>query len=719
MSSTRRPSADRRGAAAVARSGKGGASAAQAATRRAKGAGASRGTPSPAKKAAPRPATSRLTAPWLDPATLAAVLDAAPVRIAVMDRRRRHIYVNAEMCAFLGLPREKIIGTTVADMLGRATARRIAPLGHRALAGETHRWQGWIQYLDHRDPTAPPRRRYVDRIYAPVLGPRGKVSAYMVITRDLTEAKERQEELERRGRQFEEILDAIPARICLVGRDFRYRFVNREFCEFAGRKPEEIIGLTTEELVGPDVKRRLDPLAHRALAGETVRAEGWIQYRRSGPKYINWIFAPKRADDGSIEGFAVFMRDLTELKSREEELARRTAQLETILSSIGDGVNIIDPEGRLILCNKGFLDLYGFPAELGRPGTPVEAFVRDRLARGIYSGHDRRDASFETIVAERVARILGAADSVEEDLRSDGVCLEIRRRRLPDGCLVSTYTDITARHEAERARRAQRDALRRAEQLSTTASLLAGLAHEINNPLAVVAAQALLLAEEAEGTPLAARAEAVRDAAQRCGRIVASLMASARRRAHRRDRLDLAEAVRAGLDLVGYGLRAAGITLELDLPDDLPELRGDPDQIAHVVANLVTNAQHALEGIGRPGAMEAGDDAADLAPSAVRRLVVSARRVAGAVELRVADNGPGVPPELRERIFDPFFTTKPDGVGTGVGLALCRAVAGTHGGSMRAEETPGGGATFVLSLPAPGVQPAEMKRAAPEPVANG
>ncbi|GGG19704.1 hypothetical protein GCM10010964_04900 [Caldovatus sediminis] len=704
MSSTRRPSADRRAAAGR----KGGEPSRRGASRAASPAPAARrGGGGPARLA---------PLPRFDPGTLAAVLDAAPVRIAVMDRRRRHIYVNAEMCAFLGLPREEIIGTTVADMLGRATARRIAPLGRRALAGETHRWQGWIQYLDRRDPAAPPRRRFVDRIYAPVLGPRGTIGAYMVITRDLTEAKERQEELERRGRQLEEILDAIPARICLVGRDFRYRFVNREFAEFAGRRAEEIIGLTTEELVGPEVKRRLDPLAHRALAGETVKEEGWIRYRRSGPKYITWVFAPKRADDGSIEGFAVFMRDLTELKAREEELARRTTQLETILSSIGDGVSIVDPEGRLILCNRGFLDLFGFPAEFARPGTPIEAFVRHRLARGILSGHDRRGADLETLVAERVARLLGATDSVEEDLRSDGVCLEIRRRRLPDGCLVSTYTDVTARHEAERARRAQRDALRRAEQLSTTASLLAGVAHEINNPLAVVAAQALLLAEEAEGTPLAARAEAVREAAQRCGRIVASLMASARRRAQRRERLDLAQAVRAGLDLAGYGLDAAGIALALDLPEDLPELRGDPDQIAHVVANLVANAQHALEGIGGQGAAAAAG-AGGTAPDRPRRLAISARRVAGAIELRVADNGPGIPPELRERVFDPFFTTKPDGVGTGVGLALCRAVAGTHGGAMRAEETPGGGATFVLSLPAPDPAPAAARRRAPpEPV---
>jgi signal transduction histidine kinase len=84
-----------------------------------------------------------------------------------------------------------------------------------------------------------------------------------------------------------------------------------------------------------------------------------------------------------------------------------------------------------------------------------------------------------------------------------------------------------------------------------------------------------------------------------------------------------------------------------------------------------------------------------------RRLALAAAHLEDALELRVADNGPGIPVALRERVFAPFFTTKPDGVGTGVGLALCRAVARAHGGSIRAETTPGGGATFVVRLPLP------------------
>jgi two-component system NtrC family sensor kinase len=146
----------------------------------------------------------------------------------------------------------------------------------------------------------------------------------------------------------------------------------------------------------------------------------------------------------------------------------------------------------------------------------------------------------------------------------------------------------------------------------------------------------------------------------------------------------LARAVAAGLDLAGYGLRAAGIALEQRVPRDLPRLRGDPDQIAHWWRTWSPTRRAALDGAPPP-----------------RRLALTAARLEDALELRVADNGPGIPEALRERVFAPFFTTKPDGVGTGVGLALCRAVVGAHGGSIRAETTPGGGATLVVRLPLP------------------
>lgn len=489
-----------------------------------------------------------------------------------------------------------------------------------------------------------------------------------------------------------DVLDAAPARVCVVSRERRYLYVNREFAEFAGRPVEEILGMTTVELIGPELAEKLTPISDRALAGETVNFEGWIDYRRNARRYIAYTFAPFGAPSGTPSGegqglhpaFVNYMRDLTDLKRREEAAAAQRGHLRAILEGIADGVNIVGPDARLVLANRGFLRMYGFPDHLGEPGTPIADFVRERIRRSDFYNHEDPTRAEEELIVTRVAQIMTAPVGRFEETRPDGRCIEVRRDRLSDGTLVNTYIDITARREAERASRASRDALRRNERLSAIASLLAGVAHEINNPLAVVAAQSLLLAEEAEGTPLAERAEKVRMAAERCGRIVASLLASARQKPPRREPVDLARAVETGLDVTVEAARAAGIELQVDLARDLPPLSGDADQIAHLVGNLVGNARAALattEDATRP-----------------RRIAVTLRQEGGQAVLRVADNGPGVPKGLRERVFDPFFTTKPDGEGTGVGLALCRTIAKAHGGSIVVEETEGGGATFVVRL---------------------
>jgi two-component system NtrC family sensor kinase len=492
------------------------------------------------------------------------------------------------------------------------------------------------------------------------------------------------------------VLDAAPARVCVVSRARRYLYVNRDFAAFAGRPAEAILGMTTEELVGPALAERMRPVSDRALAGETVRFEDWIRYRSGALRYISYTLVPFGTPQGGLApAFINYMRDLTDLKRREEEAAAQRAQLRAILEGIADGVNILAPDARLVLCNPGFLRMYGFPEHLAMPGTPLADFVRTRLRRGEFLPREDPRLGEDALVAARVAQIMSAPCGRFEEVRPDGRCIEVRRDRLPDGTRVNTYSDVTAHREAERARRAGHDALRRAERFSAIASLLAGVAHEINNPLAVVAAQSLLLAEEAEGTPLAERADKVRAAAERCGRIVASLLASARQRPPRRAPVDLAAAVETGIDLASAAVHAARIALRADLARDLPILQGDADQVAHLVGTLIGNARAAIAGMAEP-------------PTAPR-IVLSLAREGNNAILRVADNGPGVPEALRQRIFDPFFTTKPNGEGTGVGLALCRTIARAHGGTIEVEQTPGGGATFVVSLPLP----APARRSAP------
>jgi signal transduction histidine kinase/CheY-like chemotaxis protein len=252
-----------------------------------------------------------------------------------------------------------------------------------------------------------------------------------------------------------------------------------------------------------------------------------------------------------------------------------------------------------------------------------------------------------------------------------------------------------ARAGAELAR--SREQLHQAEKLSALGSLLAGVSHELNNPLTIVTTQASLLEEETEGTPLAARAEKVRRAAERCSRIVQTFLAMARQKRPERRSVDAVEVARAALELTDYSLRTTGIEVSFEAAPALPPISADPDQLHQVLVNLIVNAQHALQ-------EHAG----------ARRLTVrvAAGETADEVRMEVVDSGPGIPDSLRRRIFEPFFTTKPQGVGTGVGLSFSLGLIEAHGGRLELVDAPGGGACFRITL---GAAP-EEEAAPPEAV---
>jgi two-component system NtrC family sensor kinase len=488
--------------------------------------------------------------------------------------------------------------------------------------------------------------------------------------------------------QIRALLDSSLSRMAYMDRSRRHRYVNQEYAAFMGVRPQDLIGRTVAEVIGPDASDSTQPMAERALAGETVRWEGWLNYANGVRSYVDRVYRPVMGAHRVVVGYFVIVRDLTALKQREEELARRTETLEAILAHMAEGVNIVSTDGRVVLANDGFLAMYGFPARFGTSGTPLAAFVRHRLLSGGHYASEDRTEALDTLVAKRVAALLAVGEETFEESHANGRIVEVRRRRLPDGGLISTYTDITARANAEAEVRSQRDKLRHAERLSALGSLLAGVAHELNNPLSIVVAHASLLEEEAG--PTAARAQKIRNAAERCARIVSTFLDMARRRPARVASVKLAQCVGSALDLVGYSMRTGAIEVSVNLPETLPPLWADADQVVQVLLNLLSNAQHALAEAPSPRRIALVAEAEAALPDGPAGAVVA---------LRVADNGPGIPDALRARVFDPFFTTKPDGKGTGVGLSLCRSIVAAHGGSITVEDTPGGGCTVVLRLP--------------------
>jgi len=239
------------------------------------------------------------------------------------------------------------------------------------------------------------------------------------------------------------------------------------------------------------------------------------------------------------------------------------------------------------------------------------------------------------------------------------------------------------------------------EKLATMGSLLAGVAHELNNPLAVVMGQTHLLREVAHDDALRQRAEKIGSAAERCGRIVKNFLALARQRPPERGDVSLNGVVQEAVELLAYELRTDNIEVVFDLADDLAVLWADAHQLHQVIVNLVANAHQAMRRTAAPRRI---------------RLTTRRDRARARVQLEIADTGPGIPHDIQARIFEPFFTTKPPGQGTGLGLSLCRGIIEEHGGTLGVESEPGHGATFRIELPLL-TRPASAPKAVSQPLA--
>jgi two-component system NtrC family sensor kinase len=232
--------------------------------------------------------------------------------------------------------------------------------------------------------------------------------------------------------------------------------------------------------------------------------------------------------------------------------------------------------------------------------------------------------------------------------------------------------------------RERTEQLLQSEKVATMGSLLAGVAHELNNPLAVVLGQCHLLREKAEDPRTAARAEKISAAADRCRRIVKNFLSLARRQAKERGVVSLNQVVHEAVELLAYELRTDDVDVTLALAEELPELWADGHQLHQVLVNIVANAHQAMRRQSGP-----------------RQISITTRSDPRdhKVQLAITDSGPGIPAEIRAKIFEPFFTTKPPGEGTGLGLSLCRGIIEEHGGAITVESEAGRGTTFVISLP--------------------
>jgi signal transduction histidine kinase/ActR/RegA family two-component response regulator len=235
--------------------------------------------------------------------------------------------------------------------------------------------------------------------------------------------------------------------------------------------------------------------------------------------------------------------------------------------------------------------------------------------------------------------------------------------------------------------------LLQADRLSQLGALVSGVAHELNNPLAAIAAFAEVMKLDARGADTVESAAVIHAEAMRAGRVVQTLLDFARQRPRVSQAVDVKDVAERVVALHRSALRKARIQVTVTIGDDIPAVLGDAQELQQVLLNTVVNAEQAIATTGRPG-----------------RIRIAACHSKNQVILSVEDTGPGIAPAILDRVFELFFTTKGE-AGTGLGLAISQGLVKANGGRMSIDNVAGGGARVGIELPAESTRPA----AAPVP----
>jgi two-component system sensor kinase FixL len=358
-------------------------------------------------------------------------------------------------------------------------------------------------------------------------------------------------------------------------------------------------------------------------------------------------------------------------------------ELRALLDAAVDAIVVIDAAGHIESFNRAAERLFGF--------TAAEALGRNVSMLMPEPDRSAHDGYLKRYLATGEARIIGIGRMVQAQ-RRDGTLfpasLSVGRVAGVDPArFVGFIHDLTAQVAAETEVIQARERLTHVARLSTMGEMAAGLAHEINQPLAAIATYAqacqYLLSQDAAGNT-----DEIRDSlaqinrqALRAGEVIRRLRTFVSNREVRRERVDCNRLLEDLATLARPDSNANGVRLVFDVEEQLPPLMADAVQLQQVLINLLRNAIDATV-----------QDAATR-----REIILRAARVAEGVEFSVRDYGPGVEPRAIDSLFNPFFTTKANG--TGLGLAISRTIVLAHGGKLAYRPAPDGGACFHFTLP--------------------
>ena len=479
---------------------------------------------------------------------------------------------------------------------------------------------------------------------------------YTVILRDITDRKQAEEALRLRVAA----LEAAANSIVMTDVAGNIQWVNSAFTRMTGYTAEEAIGQNPRVLKsGKHEDGFYKRMWQTVLSGSTWRGE-LFNRRKDGSLYVEEMtITPVRAADGSIRNFLAVKEDITDRKRTEEALLANEHRWSTTLRSIGDAVISTDPNGKIDFMNEVAQKLTGWTLAEARGRELTDVFdIMQEVTR------IRPESPVAKVI--RLGKVVGLANHTVL-IQRDGSEIPIEDSAAPirdsqgemEG-VVLVFHDCLEQRKVE-------SALRISERLATTGRLAATIAHEIHNPLDAVGNLLFLIREGATDDNLREYASMAGGELARVTQMTQQMLGF-QREATRPVPVKIGDILASVVALYERKIKLAGIHLEQQIEHDIGVV-ALPGELRQIFANLVGNA---IEAVGPRG----GKIALRVYPSQDRR-----RGVPGLCVV-VADNGPGIPEEVRSRIFEPFFTTKGES-GTGLGLWITSDILRKYDGTMR------------------------------------
>lgn len=520
---------------------------------------------------------------------------------------------------------------------------------------------------------------------------------------------------------YESLVQCLPQNVFRKDKGSHVTFGNKRYCESLRRPLTELLGKTDFDLFPHELASKyVGDDRHIIETGETLDTIEEHRLPDGHRLFVHVVKTPVYNADNEIIGVQGIFWDVTQEVLAHEAVANSEKRYRQLTEATMDGIVVIDTAGNIVLFNPAAERMFGWRgAEV--VGSPARILVPEEFSE--LSG-----ATLAGYLRTRLPALYGKPQEVKGK-RKDGSDFpaEIALSALGLGTdgnglnhdhaapiILAAIRDLTERNK-------MRAVLVQNEKLASIGLLSAGVAHEINNPLAFVANNLVVLERDCKGiltlldhydaarakiAPLdpawADQAQALadeidlpyvranmdriisrtRDGIDRVTRIVHSLRGMARTEAPSRHDTRIPDLINSSLEILHGKFKRLGVAVHQD-HDPNPVVPCVPTQISQVVLNLLVNAFQAVESARRPDG----------------RIDVRTRRLSQEFLLEVRDNGDGIKPENLPRLFDPFFTTKDVGEGTGLGLSISHHIIEAHGGRIDVESTPGAGTCFRVHLP--------------------